>query len=234
MFLSCLLIVLAVAEAMGSSPSPDTSKIQELEKQVAILTNLVHAQSNIMSKFSCQEGSHSNPVSECILKVADQAKKIAKLENELKSLQSITKIQERDIDQLNTTKLDLYTKVSSQKIQLTSLDNKYASEISNVRSSIQNVDQKTNTLTNSVNQLQTRVQQVAGQWPSGSYCILASGACPVGFSRRSGHMRAISIYAGSSDYIKQATFGDSKIQCHGRCGQYGNWIGELYINACCK
>lgn len=47
-------------------------------------------------------------------------------------------------------------------MKLTSLNNKYASEVSNVRSSIQNVDQKTNTLTNSVNQLQTKVQQVAG------------------------------------------------------------------------
>jgi hypothetical protein len=72
------------------------------------------------------------------------------------------------------------------------------------------------------------------QWPSGSYCILASGSCPSGFSRRSGYMKAISLFASDGRYIKQETFGDSKIKCHGGCGQYGNWIGELYINACCK
>ena len=71
-------------------------------------------------------------------------------------------------------------------------------------------------------------------WPSGHYCILASGHCPSGFSRRSGYMRAINIFAGSGSYINQGSFGDSKIQCHGRCGQYGKWIGELYITACCK
>ncbi|CAB3979062.1 Hypothetical predicted protein, partial [Paramuricea clavata] len=143
--------------------------IQTLEKQVQILTNLVHAQSNIVSKFSCSKGSSgSNTASECISKVADQAKKIAKLEKDLNSLQ---------------------TTVSAH---------------------------------------------VSDQWPSGSYCILASGNCPAGFSLCSGYMKAISLYAGSAYYMKQATFGDSKIQCHGRCGQYGHWTGELYINACCK
>ncbi|CAB4013110.1 Hypothetical predicted protein, partial [Paramuricea clavata] len=125
-------------------------------------------------------------------------------------------------------------KLKTQGTKLTSLDNKYASEVSKLRSEIQNVDKKTNTLTNNVNQLGTKVQKVADQWPSGSYCILASGSCPAGFSRRSGYMKAISLYAGDGRYINQGTFGDSKIQCHGGCGQYGHWTGELYINACCK
>ena len=75
---------------------------------------------------------------------------------------------------------------------------------------------------------------LTGQWPPGHYCILASGACPAGFTRSQGHMRALKIYGPSATYITQATFGDSKIQCHGPCGRYGQWIGELYIAACCK
>lgn len=73
------------------------------------------------------------------------------------------------------------------------------------------------------------------KWPPGHYCILAKGPCPTGFLRSSGHMRALKIYASSADYIKPATFGDSRIQCHGQpCGRYGQWIGELHITACCK
>lgn len=76
--------------------------------------------------------------------------------------------------------------------------------------------------------------QKTDKWPEGHYCILASGSCPAGFSRSSGHMRALSLFSGSSTYITQARFGDSMIQCHGGCGQYGHWIGEIYIRACCK
>lgn len=73
------------------------------------------------------------------------------------------------------------------------------------------------------------------KWPPGHYCILAKGPCPTGFLRSSGHMRALKMYASSAVYIKPATFGDSSIQCHGHpCGRYGQWIGELYITACCK
>ncbi|XP_033106385.1 uncharacterized protein LOC117108476 [Anneissia japonica] len=81
---------------------------------------------------------------------------------------------------------------------------------------------------------QQQLQQSIGKWPPGHYCILASGSCPAGFSRSAGHMRAINQYSATATYIQPATFGDSKIQCHGNCGQYGNWVGDLYITACCK
>ena len=69
-----------------------------------ILTNLVHAQSNILSKFSCSKGdSSSNPTSECILKIVDQAKKISKLEGEVKSLQTSSNTQAGSIQQLQKT-----------------------------------------------------------------------------------------------------------------------------------
>ncbi len=46
-----------------------------------------------MSKFSCSQGTSgvNASASECILKIADQAKKIAKLEGDLASLASLTK-----------------------------------------------------------------------------------------------------------------------------------------------
>ena len=68
-----------------------------------ILTNLVNAQSNIMSRFTCNGGASGvNPESECILKVANQAKKIAKLAGDLQSLQTLAKTKEKVIQQLQT------------------------------------------------------------------------------------------------------------------------------------
>ncbi|XP_033106408.1 uncharacterized protein LOC117108494 [Anneissia japonica] len=78
------------------------------------------------------------------------------------------------------------------------------------------------------------LQQSIGKWPLGHYCILANGPCPSGFSRSAGHMRAIKQYTATTTYIKEATFGDSKIQCHESCGKHRNWVGDLHITACCK
>ncbi|CAH3131530.1 unnamed protein product [Pocillopora meandrina] len=87
---------------------------------------------------------------------------------------------------------------------------------------------------NDLQKTKQQLQQAIGKWPPGHYCILAKGPCPAGFFRSSGYMRALKIYAASNTYITPVTFGDSKITCHGPCGKYGQWIGELYITACCK
>ncbi|KAL9958169.1 hypothetical protein ACROYT_G035145 [Oculina patagonica] len=79
-----------------------------------------------------------------------------------------------------------------------------------------------------------QLQQATGQWPPGHYCILAKGSCPAGFTRHAGHMRALKQFSHTPTYITPATFGDSRIQCHGPCGRYGQWVGDLYITACCK
>ncbi|XP_031550847.1 uncharacterized protein LOC116288220 isoform X2 [Actinia tenebrosa] len=79
-----------------------------------------------------------------------------------------------------------------------------------------------------------KVKASLGQWPAGSYCILASGGCPKGFTKKSGHMRALNMYSHTPTYIQPVHFGSSRITCHGKCGQYGNWVGDLYISACCK
>ena len=73
-----------------------------------------------------------------------------------------------------------------------------------------------------------------GKWSPGSYCIFASGTCPPGFARHEGHMLAISTYSANTNYIKEQQFGDSRISCHGPCGKWPNWYGELFIVVCCK
>ena len=70
-------------------------------------------------------------------------------------------------------------------------------------------------------------------WPEGSYCILASGACPAGFTRYSGHIKAFDT-ASHSSHIKPAVFGDSYMGCHGYCGQHTSWDAEFGITSCCK
>ena len=71
-------------------------------------------------------------------------------------------------------------------------------------------------------------------WPEGSYCILASGACPAGFTRYSGHIRAFDTYNYTPTYITPVVFGDSYMGCHGPCGQYTSHDAEFGITSCCK
>ena len=72
---------------------------------MGILFNLVQAQSNIMSQFSCQgqSGSSLGPASDCILKVADQAKTITKLQGDLGVLDASSKAQTAQIQQLQSS-----------------------------------------------------------------------------------------------------------------------------------
>ena len=107
----------------------------------------------------------------------------------------------------------------------TSLRKEYGSSLAEV----------TKTLTAQIKDLQKKYDEVkVTKWPAGSYCVLANGACPTGFKNVYGYMRAISLFAGTNDYIKPATFGTSRIQCHGKCGQFGHWTGELHLSTCCK
>ncbi|CAH3174218.1 unnamed protein product [Porites evermanni] len=99
---------------------------------------------------------------------------------------------------------------------------------------LQNQTSLLQSVKNDLDATKKQLQQAIGQWPPGHYCILASGSCPPGFSRSQGHMRALKMYSHTPTYITPATFGSSRIQCHGPCGRYGQWVGELYIAACCK
>ena len=82
-------------------------------------------------------------------------------------------------------------------------------------------------------QEKTRVMDSPG-WNPGSYCILADGQCPSGFTNVKGEMRGISMFYGNSTYLEQAMIGSSKIGCFGSCGDREPWFGELSISACCK
>ena len=53
--------------------------------------------------------------------------------------------------------------MKDQGTKLSSLDNKYSSKVSKLRSEMQSVDNKTNAATSSVNQLGTKVQQLTGK-----------------------------------------------------------------------
>jgi hypothetical protein len=74
-------------------------------------------------------------------------------------------------------------------------------------------------------------------WINGSMCVLSNGACPAGFTRYSGHMRATRIYMNQSypeSYLSPVQFGDSRIAWHGYPYQYGEYAGDLFLSACCK
>ena len=90
------------------------------------------------------------------------------------------------------------------------------------------------TIAKQQNTISSNSDRIGKVWVSGSYCFLANGNCPAGFTRYSGYMRAISLHAANTNYITPVTFGSSNIRCHGTCGAHGNWIGELNLAVCCK
>ena len=70
----------------------------------------------------------------------------------------------------------------------------------------------------------------------GKYCIMANGPCPTGFSRHEGHNKAIEVYKTSSDWLKEVSFGDSRmIRCRGCANNFpdNEWL-ELTLHVCCK
>lgn len=77
------------------------------------------------------------------------------------------------------------------------------------------------------------------EWPSGSYCIArGSGACPAGFTRKDGYLKAIKLHASTSVYIDAVQFGASNLKCHGDASfsppcTYDTY-GELNLSMCCK
>ena len=132
-----------------------------------------------------------------------------------------------EFNQTNTILMDslssLKVKLDNNKVELDSnkvkLDN-HKGELDNYKVELDKYKQM--------------LQNMPGKWSPGSYCFLANGSCPKGFTRHDGHLRAISMYAASTSYLKEEKFGDSKISCHGTCGQYPKNYGEIFIVTCCK
>ena len=71
----------------------------------------------------------------------------------------------------------------------------------------------------------------SASWPNGHYCIFKNGNCPPGFDVKHGFLNAIKTCKANANYIKESTFGESRISCHGRCGQYAKRFdnAELHI-----
>ena len=73
-----------------------------------------------------------------------------------------------------------------------------------------------------------------GKWSDGSYCILANGGCPAGFTRYEGYLKALRIYRCTTNYLKEVFFGDSKLSKHGCKDENDLAWSEVHIQACCK
>ena len=101
-------------------------------------------------------------------------------------------------------------------------------QIKNSTNQINTMQKQIKDLTRSIKTIQTN------PWPLGSYCILQSGPCLPGFTSKSGYMRAIKMVSGNGAYMKAVKFGDSVIKCHDDCARSDRWIGDIYLNSCCK
>jgi hypothetical protein len=134
-------------------------------------------------------------------------------------------------------KIDMEKAMQNSQKEVQELRKKLSSSKEKISKDIAVLNYRQGETTKASQQLTNRmesVEDIAGSWPEGKYCILASGSCPPNFKRHEAYLRAISTYGAGGSYIKSGTFGDSKIRCHGRCGQYPKWHGELYIYSCCK
>lgn len=69
-------------------------------------------------------------------------------------------------------------------------------------------------------------------WPSGSYAILKNGKCPKNFRSVSGFAKALKIYARKQSYLKEAKFGDSRIEWTGPESNGANV--DFHLSVCVK
>ena len=82
--------------------------------------------------------------------------------------------------------------------------------------------------------INTELPNLPGKWSGGSYCILANGDCPSGFTRYEGYLRALKINSCSSTYVKETYFGNSSLNIHGDCHYGDSYYVEIHMKACCK
>eukprot|EP00091_Calanus_sinicus_P001495 TRINITY_DN11494_c0_g1_i1.p1 TRINITY_DN11494_c0_g1~~TRINITY_DN11494_c0_g1_i1.p1 ORF type:complete len:191 (+),score=29.52 TRINITY_DN11494_c0_g1_i1:341-913(+) len=61
-----------------------------------------------------------------------------------------------------------------------------------------------------IEEINSEIPNLPGKWSGGSYCIFASGACPEGFTRIDGFLKAIQMYRDDSDHVKSAVLGIHK------------------------
>jgi len=120
---------------------------------------------------------------------------------------------------------------AKKQISIESLKNENQVQLLNIR--LELIDAKYTDMDGRVDEIDQNIKGIAGKWFNGSYCILANGGCPLGFTRHEGFLRAVRMFNSLSDnYVREATFGDSSISCHD-CEKQSIWA-ELYLTACCK
>ena len=134
---------------------------------------------------------------------------------------------------------DLLLASMQNTISLTELATQQTSKISTITLALNEAKSQIEHLQADLLTAKTKINELAENealptWPEGSYCILASGACPPGFTRYSGYIRAFNTYSYNSNYIQAAAFGDSYMGCHGDCGRNTHWDAEFGITSCCK
>ena len=83
-----------------------------------------------------------------------------------------------------------------------------------------------------ISDINTELPNLPGKWSGGSYCILANGDCPAGFTRYEGYLKALFMWSCSDPYIKESFFGNSHLSHHNCYGTKHH--GEIEIHACCK
>ena len=85
-----------------------------------------------------------------------------------------------------------------------------------------------------ISDINNELPNLPGKWSGGSYCILANGDCPSGFTRYEGYLRALKINSCSSTYVKETYFGNSSLNIHGDCHYGDSYYVEIHMKACCK
>jgi len=173
--------------------------------------------------------------------VNKQSGKINELMNSMvEAKEEIWKLKRRltkSDEKFNKAKHDMEKAMENDQKDIQELRKKLSSSEKEISKEIGVLSDQQVQTTKASQHLTTRVKKVedtAGSWPKGKYCILASGSCPPNFTRHEGFLKAISTYAANGNYIKHAQFGDSQFKCHGPCGKWPNWYAELHIHSCCK
>merc|ERR1719320_619109 len=100
--------------------------------------------------------------------------------------------------------------VKNAKENVEELSKKVSSSEKDISKEIAALNEQQTQTTKASQILTTRVhtaEGIAGNWPKGHYCILASGACPANFTRHSAYLKAIKTYAGNTNYVGPGKFG---------------------------
>jgi len=180
---------------------------------------------------------HYEKIDDVMDELKDAMEDISDLKLKLTASESSLKIAKEDIKNLKK-KLSYLEEVDEETLKdmiaLTKQQAETNTAVQTVDGKVNEVDEKYFDATQNLEQRMETVEDNAGIWPPGSYCILASGACPKGFTKHSAYMKALKMAKLNAKYLKTDQFGDSSIGCHGYCQERYGVYADLEINSCCK